>query len=274
MRKPDNTTGIVLAAFIIFIALMTAAFGADSTTTEPKKPLFCYHGNGDKGGAGGISPSLQWLDLSPVKDVVTREADLGIYHFDFSDNGFMVAGGMGYGGTRCGAKIGGGGWFGYKKFISASRTVTLQDSLGNVIFNNGDTVKVDSSAQLYTMIAYGGFLADKNFATGNFTLNIGGLFGVGALILGKDFVSDEDNSAFSTVGEYDSTEIAQSWTAAPLLCFDIHSGVSYKISSFMVVGADANLLFFHSNSGFNFNTDSFLTMNPGIRFKILFGNLG
>ncbi|MBN1128101.1 MAG: hypothetical protein JXA71_03900 [Chitinispirillaceae bacterium] len=272
MKKDNGSIGKVSTTVIMCAMLAATAFGADSTT--PARALFCYQGGGDKGGAGGISPSLQWLDLSPVKDVATREADLGIYTFDFSDNGFMLVGGMGYGGTRCGAKVGGGGWFGYKKYLSDSRNVALRDSLGSVFFRNGDTVKVDSTAQLYTMIAYGGFLAEKNVTAGNVTLNIGGLFGGGALILGKNFLSGEKNSAFTTVGEYDTANLAQNWTVAPLLCFDIHSGISYKISSFMVVGADANLLFFHSNSGFNFNTDSFLTMNPGIRFRILFGNLG
>jgi hypothetical protein len=266
--KPRVKTGLI----VLCAALLSTAAGAD--TLPVQKDKFCFHGGGAAGGAGGISPSLQWLDLSPVKDVAKTEADLGLYSFDFKDNGLMLIGGMGYGGTRCGASIGGGGWFGYKKFVSASRTVPLQDSLGNVLLNHGDTVKVDSAAQLYTMIAYGGFIAEKNFSIGNATVEIGGMFGGGALILGKEFVSKENNSAFTDANSFDSTKIANSWTAAPLLCFDIHSGVSYRICSFIVVGADANLLFFHSNSGFNFNTDSFLTMNPGIRFRVLFGNLG
>lgn len=267
--RPESPAAALL---IIIATTLGTAFGSDSL--PPKASLFCYGGGGGGGGAGGVSPSLQWLDLTPVEDIAKTEADLGLYTFDFSDNGFMLVGGMGYGGSRCGAKIGGGGWFGYKKFVSASRNVPLQDTLGSTIFRNGDTVKVDSAAQLFTMLAYGGFMTEKNFALGDFTFSLGGLFGGGALILGKDFISRENNSAFTNVEEFDTTDIAGSWTAAPLVCFDIHSGISYKISSFMVIGADANLLFFHSGEGFNFNTDSFLTMNPGIRFRILFGNLG
>lgn len=270
-RRYLKTQGMI-GLIVLCVSIISAALGADTLSAQNHR--FCFDGGGAAGGAGGISPSLQWLDLSPVKDVVKNETDLGLYSFDFKDNGFMLVGGMGYGGTRCGASLGGGGWFGYKKFMSASRTVPLQDSLGHIVFRNSDTVKVDSAAQLYTMIAYGGFMAEKNFSVGNATFEIGGMFGGGALILGKEFVSKEKNSAFSNVDEYDSTKIANSWTAAPLLCFDIHSGISYRICSFMVIGADANLLFFHSNSGFNFNTDSFLTMNPGIRFRLLFGNLG
>jgi hypothetical protein len=261
-------TGFILISAIF----MASAFAADSLAIN--KPRFCYHGGGDAGGAGGIAPSLQWLDLSPVKDVVKNETDLGLYSFDFSDNAFMMIGGMGYGGNRCGAKIGGGGWFGYKKFTSSSRNVLLHDSLGQVILRNNDTVRVDSAADLYTMIAYGGFMAEKNFSVADFTFEIGGLFGGGALILGKKFVADDNNSAFSNTEDFDSTTMANSWTVAPLLCFDIHSGIAYKLCSFMVIGVDANLLFFHSTSGFNFNTDSFLTMNPGVRFRILMGNLG
>lgn len=261
-------TGIIVLA----TAIISVAAGTDSLSLEKKR--FCFHGGGTIGGAGGIAPSFQWLDLSPVEDVVKNETDLSLYPFNFKDNGFMLIGGMGYGGTQCGASIGGGGWFGYKKFVSTSRTVPLQDSLGNIIFRNSDTVKVDSAAQLHTMIAYGGFLAEKNFSAGDFTFAVGGLFGGGALILGKEFVSSENSSAFTSTKEYDSADIANSWTAAPLLCFDIHSGIFWRVSSFIVVGADANLLFFNSNSGFNYNTDSFMTMNPGIRFRILFGNLG
>jgi hypothetical protein len=266
--KPRLKTGII----VLCAALLSTVSGAD--TLSAQKERFCLHGGGGAGGAGGISPSLQWLNLSPVRNVIKNEADLGLYSFSFKDDGFMLIGGMGYGGTRCGASIGGGGWFGYKKFVSASRTVPLQDSLGTIQMRNGDTVKVDSAAQIYTMIAYGGFIAEKNFSIGNATFEIGGMFGGGALILGKDFISKKNNSAFTNVEEYDSTKIANSWTAAPLLCFDIHSGISYRICSFIVLGVDANLLFLHSNSGFNFNTESFVTMNPGIRFRILFGNLG
>jgi hypothetical protein len=272
MRRQHANTRVTTVVVLLSFLIVSATAGSDTTSLQ--KNRFCFQGGGGIGGAGGIAPSLQWLDLSPVEDVVKKETDLRQYPFDFKDNGFMLIGGMGYGGTRCGASIGGGGWFGYKKFLSISRTVPLQDSLGNIIFSKGDTVKVDSAAQLHTMIAYGGFLAEKNFSISNFTLSIGGLFGGGALILGKEFVSTENSSAFTTTKEFDSSDIAGSWTAAPLFCFDIHSGISWRISPFMLIGADANLLIFTSNSGFNYNTDSFMTVNPGIRLRVLFGNLG
>ena len=160
MHRQHLKIQVMTVIFVLATTIISTATGADSLSL--RKNWFCFQGGGTAGGAGGIAPSLQWLDLSPVEDVVKNETDLGLYRFSFKDNGFMLVGGMGYGGTRCGASIGGGGWFGYKKFVSASRTVPLQDSLGNIIFRNSDTVKVDSAARLYTMIAYGGFLAEKN----------------------------------------------------------------------------------------------------------------
>jgi hypothetical protein len=241
--------------------------------TSAWKMGICYHG-GCGGGAGGISNAVQWLDLSPVDRVVKNEDDLGRYRFDFSDNSFLMTGGMGYGGSRCGAKIGGGGWFGYKKFVSASREATVRDTNGLAALRNGDTVTADSLARLFTMMAYGGLIVEKNIALGDFTFEIGGLFGGGALILGKEFDTKQNNSAFSTVGPIDSTDFVNNWSAAPLLCFDIHSGISYRICRFMVVGVDGNLLISRSSEGFNFNTDSFTTFSPGVRLRILFGNLG
>lgn len=223
------------------------------------------------GGAGGISPSITWLDLAPVIEVANKEADLRPYRFDFSNDAFPMIGGMGYGGSRCGAKIGGGGWFGYKKFISNSRRAALTDSL-SLAKNKGDTAWVDSSAHLHCMLAYGGFLIEKNIAVGNVTFEVGGLLGGGAIILGKSLIAKENSSVF--LDEKDSTEYRGKWAAAPMSCLDIHTGVSYKLSSFMVVGVDANLLMLHSESGFNLATESFFTLNPGVRLRILFGNLG
>ncbi|MBN2035339.1 MAG: hypothetical protein JW768_01225 [Chitinispirillaceae bacterium] len=264
-----------LTGMLLLSAVLTAGgFGAEPDSVSLVRSLFCFHGGGGGGGAGGIAPSIQWLDLSPVENVVENETDLSLYRFDFSDNALMMIGGMGYGGTRCGAKIGGGGWFGYKKFVSNSRNVLQRDSSGFVTINNGDTVKVDSLARLHTMLAYGGLLVEKNISFGDFTFEIGGLFGGGALVLGKEFDTRQNISAFSDFSEYDSAEVVNSWTAAPLYCFDLHGGISYRVARFMVVGADANLFIARSSWGFNLNTDSFLTLNPGIRFRILFGNIG
>jgi hypothetical protein len=105
-------------------------------------------------------------------------------------------------------------------------------------------------------------------------MEIGGLFGGGALVIGKEFDTRQNVSAFTDFSEYDSTEAVNGWTAAPLLCFDLHGGISYRVARFMVVGADANLFIARSSWGFNLNTDSFITLNPGIRFRILFGNIG
>ena len=154
--------------------LMTAGFAVSAWSLDTTNALcgLCFRGGGGGGGAGGIAPSILWLDLSPVERVVKNEPDLGLYSFDFSNNAFMMIGGMGYGGTRCGAKIGGGGWFGYEKYISASRNVPLLDSFSRAVIRNGDTVRVDSLAYLHTMLAYGGFIAEKNFTLGNLTLEI------------------------------------------------------------------------------------------------------
>jgi hypothetical protein len=265
MQK-KNFFPMPFSGLLMSVAIAVVAAQPDTTVNKHKY---------DFGAVGGVAPAVTLLDLTPVKNVAINESDLGLYSFDFSDNAFLMIGGMGYGGSHSQGEFGAGGWFGYKKFISASRSVPLRDSSAAIVFQGSDTVRTDSLAQLYTMLAYGGLMAEKNFPLGDFTFNAGGLFGGGALILGKSFKAQDHNSAFSTLAPSDSiTTNTSNWTAAPLLCFEVHSGVSYKICSFLVVGADANLLVLHSSSGFNFNTDSFLTTNPGVRIRLMFGNLG
>lgn len=263
-------TALAGALFIAAVAAGSACAGScDSTTT------FCQH-HCRNGGGGGITPSLLWIDMAPIEAVVKNEADLGRYNFDFSDNMFMTFGATGYGGNSCGMKFGGTGSFGFRKFISSQMTVPIRDSLGNVFVQSGDTVKTDSVAHLITMIAYGGFTVEKSFEVANCMFGIGGMFGGGALILNKAFKENrKGTSAFSnTPAEADtSMEDISSWSAAPLTCFDVHANLSYRLAPGIVIGTEAYALFFHSSSGFNMNTDSFFTANPGVRLKLIFGNV-
>lgn len=261
---------MTLAGALLFAAIASA--DADRASCDSTKSLCQHHCR--NGGGGGITPSLLWIDMAPIEAVVKNEADLGRYDFDFSDNMFMTFGATGYGGSSCGMKFGGTGSFGLKKFISSQMTVPVRDSLGGIFVENGDTVKTDSVAHLITMIAYGGFTVEKSFEVANCMFGIGGMFGGGALILNKSFKENrKGTSAFSNVPADTSMQDVSSWSAAPLTCFDVHATLSYRLAPGIVVGSEAYVLFFHSSSGFNMNTDSFYTTNPGVRFKLIFGNI-
>lgn len=264
---------LLTAVFVsaLSFGVITSGNAAAAPCDSSKSP--CHHPCRN-GGGGGFTPSLIWLDLNPIETVIKNETDLGRYDFDFSDNMFMTFGGTGYGGNSCGMKFGGTGSFGFKKFISSPITVPVRDTLGSAVILNGDTVITDSVAHLITMIAWGGFTIEKSFEAGNCMFGAGGMFGGGALILNKAFKENrKGTSAFSNVPADTSMEDISSWSVAPLTCFDVHANFSYRIVPGIVVGTEAYMLFMNSSTGFNMNTDSFITSNPGVRLKIIFGTI-
>lgn len=264
----------LLTAMFMSVLVFGAMGSVNAAPAPCDSPKTRCHHPCRNGGGGGFSPSILWLDLKPVETVIKNEDDLGRYDFDFSDNMFLTFGGTGYGGNSCGMKFGGTGSFGFKKFISPPLHVPVRDSLGNPLMLNGDTVSTDSVAHLITMIAWGGFTVEKSFQAGNWLFGAGGMLGGGALILNKSFKETRNGtSAFANAPADTSMEDLKSWSVAPLTCFDVHTNVSYRVVPGIVVATEAYVLFMHSGTGFNMNTDSFLTMNPGVRLKIIFGTI-
>jgi hypothetical protein len=214
--------------------------------------------------------------MSPLQEVVNNEVDLRNKSFDLSDNQMIMLGGMGYGGKRKGGRIGGGGWFGYKRYYSDKFTTLLTDSTSIAL---KDTVH-DSLIQLHTMLAYGGMIAEGGFNWKAMNVHFGGLLGGGALILGKEAIPYNNNSAFTgnqmgrTAMMDTTSDLSSQWAAAPLLVFDAHAGATVSVLRWMQVGADAQMLVLYSAQGFGYGYKSFLTYNPGVRLRFLFGNIG
>jgi hypothetical protein len=61
---------------------------------------------------------------------------------------------------------------------------------------------------------------------------------------------------------------------AKFFLLELHGGFTYSIASILHIGADAMLPMFYSANGFDAYTNGFVTVNPSVRLRFMFGNLG
>jgi len=270
MKK--NGTMIVIAALVSLVPMWVVE--AD------EKVIIVAHEQGESGGAGGFSPQILWLAMSPIEKAVSYEDEVkkDLVTFDFDDNSLNLIGAMGYGGEKNGIRFGGGGWAGYRQFQSSPFQRTITDSAR--IAAEGDSI-VDSTVVLHTVVAYGGFLVEKSFTFDRINALVGGLIGGGALVLGKTH-EPHSGSVFHKVNTIDTNDengenndsLYGEWAVAPLMAYDIHGGATFSVTPWLHAGIDLSMLVFHSSLGFGFGHDSFWMWNPAARFRIMFGNLG
>src|SRR3989339_210648 len=206
------------------------------------------------GGAGGWTPCLMGVNISPVRDLLKKEPQLRDLSFGMGGryDYFAGSGGMGYGGIGNGLRIGGGGWHLSHKYTS-----------------NLFGAAKDSIAELNVTVNYGGFLFEKALVRGKMNYVAGGMFGGGSYDVTRRFYNDAEPSAFSEPGK-DLSETA----TATFTAFEVHAGFTYTMTWWFHVGADANISAFVSVDEFGPLTDSFNTFNGGIRLRLIFGNLG
>ncbi len=211
----------------------------------------CEPQRNEIGGGFALGAGLLKLNLRPVSEFMENDIDR---EFDLDENQLLLAGLSAYGGKRTGGRAGGQVWFGYKRFYGA-----MPDG--------------ESYSSLDVFVSYGGVFAEKSASTGDLTLLIGGLFGGGAFALRKAPNFSMGKYNFMDEGWVHYPEDGAEWAATPIFAVDGHGGINYSILSWMSLGLDAQMVFLYSPTGFGFGQKAFWTQNPGIRMRLVFGNI-
>lgn len=223
------------------------------------------------GGGAALEVGAIALDMGPVNRLISGNRDL-------RDMGFQtlrrytavpMIGGLGYGGLGNGIRIGGGGWGGSHRFpaVRQPRGGAASDS-------------VDTSNALEVSVGMGGFLLEKAFVRTSFNFWFGGYFGGG----GMD-VLVKRSTASPTIWQSVEQQTRQSLDAdettieSSFIFVELHAGFTYTLVSWLHLGLDVAAPLFISSDGFrdkmgNSLGDAYFTVNPGLRLRIVLGNLG
>lgn len=207
-----------------------------------------------QGYGGGImfGPTIAALSMKPVQRLVRNDNTLRRYSFTDIDGSYkpvLLMGGSVYGGLGNGVRIGVSGWGGEYEFTSGT---------------NGD-----STILLNVSHSFGGFLIEKAFVKNNMNYLVGGTIGFGSLTVTKS----TSNDPWKTVSD-DDEEIEEE-AKAPYSGVNLHSGFTATVLPWMHIGADVNGSFLFSVNGFDIpGCKGFMTVVPGLRFRITFGNIG
>ncbi len=217
-----------------------------------------------RGGAGMLTAQVSWLNTEPLEKLNRLEKDLR-KDFDFHHNAMPVFGAVGYYDIGNGLRTGGGLWAGYKSFQSESYTGLAPDSLER-----------DSVVTLRVIPAYLGFNLEKTIPFPGFKMYLGGMLGGGVYTVHRQFYDVEGDDFFvsvedDTLSEEEFDEDYGSFAFAPFVAWDVHGGATMTLAPVFHISLDGVLLFTYAPEGFGFGFGDFLTVNPGIRLRFIFG---
>jgi hypothetical protein len=202
------------------------------------------------GGGVIISPMVAAMSMKSVYQLATHDYILKKYSFpDLNDDykPVVVMGAVVYGGVGKGLRIGLGGWGGDYKLNSESLN--------------------DSVLLLNVHQRFGGLLIERAFVKNNFNYLVGGMLGLGSIEVTKTM---SDDNAWVKVNSKNDEKVTASFAGLSL-----HSGFTVTLLPWMHVGLDGNSLFMFSVNGFNISgCNGFGSVTPGIRLRIVLGNLG
>jgi hypothetical protein len=204
---------------------------------------------------GGPLVGVNAINVKPVKDLVDRVQPLAGRDFGFNRYGeepFLMKGGLGYGGVGNGMRLGGGGLHGSRRFVSAKRA--------------GDSAVVVMDVD----VSYGGFLIEKAFVRNRCTITAGGMIGGGNFEVKAQMVDTSEYSIF----ERDRVNPDGAKISAQFFNLEAHGAFTYTVCPIFHLGMDVSIPVFISTNGFEPYTADFATVNPGIRVRLIFGNLG
>ena len=199
-----------------------------------------------------VQPMMLGVKVKPVYDLAHKDRALRNYDFPDLIQGYkpvLVIGGLVYGGVGHGVRIGLGGWNG--KFYYASEK-QLSDSILVLQVSSG----------------FGGLFVEKVFLRKNLNLFIGGMLGGGKLTVTPKW----DAGAFESVFNISKEE--ENKAEADYAGLELHTGFTVTLLPWLHIGTDLNGLFLVSVNGFGEAGNSFMTVNPGVRLRLVFGNLG
>jgi hypothetical protein len=208
------------------------------------------------GGGGGPMAGMFAVSTKPFADLAERIKPLKGRHFSFNSlnyEPFFMSGGMGFLGIGNGLRIGGGGMSGVRHFTSSRYG---QDSF------------VNYSAR----ISWGGFLIEKLVNAKKYSYLVGGYIGSGSLKANWAEVT-ENYSAFNYYDDnvrYSDDEGINAFFGF----FELHTGMVCHVARWMHLCGDVSLPVLISSDGFAPYTKEFISLSPGLRVRVIFGNLG
>lgn len=215
-----------------------------------------------RGYGGAIGPALgvYAIAMGPVDNLIRfmgNNSDFSQSHIS-TDKPFALfqcSGITGYGAIGNGLRIGG-------CFMGGSRRYT--NFIGDTTYN----LEINPS--------FGGFLLEKAVVLENTNIYWGGLIG-GASI--KVRPSKTTNALTSISVDSENFRINFNELTATSLLLELHGGFTYTMINWFHIGADLSAPLFFSNSGFTTSgghsiTNGFISVNPGIRIRIMIGNIG
>jgi hypothetical protein len=205
------------------------------------------------GGGLGFSMGAYAIDVRPVNELIAANPQLSGIGFDINPSFeiFVLTGGLGYGGLGNGIRIGGGGYGGSRSFTQIFHDTTWVLQLG---------------------VGWGGVLVEKAFVRDKMNYFVGGMFGGGRLTLSQSFRS----GGLFDVQNFDQHSGSVN---AGFLMLEGHGGFTYSVLSWLHIGIDVSAPAFYSPGGFKSPgdisiTNSFFSVNPGVKVRLIFGNIG
>lgn len=210
-----------------------------------------------QGYGGGIimQPMILGLRTKPVHKLVKHDLQLKQFVFqDLTDHKYqplLVNGVYLYGGVGNGVRVGFGGWRG-ECFFGSNVTPT------------------DSIMTLSVQTSFGGLMLEKAFIHKKLNIITGGVIGGGSIKVTKSY---QDADVFG--GAYWNEDLNNGAEAkARLVGLELHAGMTISLLPWWHLGMDLNSNFLLSVNGFGGTVNTFGTVNPGLRLRVVLGNLG
>jgi hypothetical protein len=244
---------LTITSIISLVLSFAVTSFAEEAAVESPNPVVEKWAKAEKnraksvGGSGGFNVGMNYVDFAPVNDLLLTSFNSG---FEFGDLPrfrpvFSYSGG-GYIGITNGMRIGG-------FFQGGKSRITSETKEGNALTAN-------------TEVEFGVFMVEKAFVRDRFNIIAGGGFGGGDMevITWLEHKDDDDWS-----------EDKDTYVKAKYMVLEVHGSCSYTVvPGFFHLGLEATVPAFLSNDGFRGYVNEFYTINPGLKFKVIFGNLG
>jgi hypothetical protein len=215
------------------------------------------------GGGLGPTPGIYIVNMHPVRELLDAIAagddfrNIG-FQIDGNREQFFLMGIAGYGALGSGLRIGG-------SFNGGSKSYSTRTA--------------DSTYTIELRAKFGGLLIEKAIVAGNFNWLLGGTIGGSALDVTPSKVSNQLSEASLSRQISEAIPRKYATVSAPGLLVELHGGFTYTMISWFHVGMDLSTPLFFSPSGFKSPgdqsiTNGFITINPGLRIRIILGNIG
>ena len=209
------------------------------------------------------------LDTRSLRYLQDHDRSLmGKYRFDFNDNNMLMLGLTGYYNLQNNVRVGNGLYAGYKSFQSDEYATHYFDSVMN------ESVPVDSVVTLRVIPVYIGFICEKAFIFESVNFFAGIMLGGNLSIVVKEEELAQLESSFIS-GDHDEDEESNYSVAfAPAVAWDVHGGMAFRLSERVHIGIDGLVRFAYAYEGYGAGFGDFLSVCPGVRLRLTFGNAG